>query len=92
MEPKILRPTRKTIESKGSLYYDEFHRAWSTIRLKKVILDEYTELTERRASFSYKAVLYQNYEDLERAIKMMKKGDVPLPLLVFLVKEREANC
>lgn len=91
MEPKILRPTRKTLEVKGSLYYDEYNRAWSMIRLRKAIIEEYMELKERRASFSYKAVLYQSYEDLEKAIKGMKKEDMPLPIFLFLVKEKEIN-
>ena len=91
MEPKILRPIKKTMEVRGRLSYDEYNRAWSRVRLKKSIIEEYRELKERRASFSYKAVLYPNYRDLEKAIKGMKKEDMPLPIFLFFVKEGEVN-
>lgn len=33
---------------------------------------------------------YRNYEELEKAIKNIKKNkDIPLPLLVFFYKEKE---
>ena len=91
MEPQILRLRHKTIEIIGRLSYEEGYRAWSTIRFKKRLINEFPDLEEKRAIFSYKMVLYQTPRELEKAVREMKKEDKPLPILLYLVKEREAD-
>ena len=91
MEPQILRPTKKTIELMGKVSYDEHNGAWSTIRLRKQLINDFSDLKERRSSFSYKIIYYQSYLELEKAVREMKKEDKPLPILLFLVKEKESN-
>jgi len=91
MEPKVLKPRKRTIDIRGKLSYRETLHAWSLIWLKKELVNEFPDLMEKRSEFSYKMLFYQNYKELGKAIRVMKKGDKPLPILLFLVKEREAN-
>ena len=90
MEPRILRPIKKIIELSGRISYDEHNGAWSRIRLKKEFINEFPDLTERRSNFSYKLLFYRTYLELDKIIKVMKKENKPLPILLFLVKEKEA--
>ena len=87
MEPQILRPIKKTIELIGKVSYDEHNGAWSIIRLRKQLINDFSDLKEKRSSFSYKALYYQSYLELEKAVREMKRRDHPLPILLFLVKE-----
>lgn len=91
MEPKILRPSRKVLEINGKLSYEEGYRAWSTIRFKKELINEFSDLREKRAILGYKMLFYQSYLELEKAVKEMKRGDKPLPILMFLVKENASD-
>ena len=91
MEPKILRPMHKAIEIIGKLSYEEGYRAWSTIRFKKRLINEFPDLEEKRAIFSYKMIFHRTPKELEKAVREMKKGDKPLPILLFLVKEPGSN-
>ena len=91
MEPRILRPMRRAINAKGRIYYDPSNGSWSIIRLKKAIVNNFSDLTEKRSSFTYQMVFYQTPLELEKAVREMKKEDKPLPILLFLVKEQEVN-
>ena len=91
MEPQILRPKHKTLELRGKMSYSESIRAWNTIRFRKALAQEFSDLQEKRALFSYKAIMYQTYPELEKAIKKMKAEDSAIPILLFLVKEKESN-
>jgi len=89
MEPRILQPSRKKIDVKGKMFYREFDQAWSTIRLKKEIFNEFTALKEKRSAFSYNVQFYWNYKDFERELRKMKREKKPLPMLLYFVKESE---
>jgi len=91
MEPRILRPKNRTLELKGKLSYCESIQAWNTIRFKRDLALEFPDLMEKRSSFFYKLAFYPSYLELERAIKEMKRGDKPLPILLFLIKGQEAD-
>jgi len=91
MEPKTLRPSDKALDLKGNLYYRESLQAWNTIRFRKELINKFPELKEKRASFSYRIIFYQDYAKLEKAVREMKSEDKPLPILLFLVKEPEAD-
>jgi hypothetical protein len=91
MEPKILRPIRRPINTKGRLYYDPPNGSWGILRLKKAIVNNFSDLKEKRSSFSYQMVFYQTPQELEKAVREMKKQDMPLPILLFLVKEAGSN-
>lgn len=88
METKILQPARNTLDIKGKITYGDSSRSWSSIRLKKEIVDEFPVLREKTAKFSYQILFYRSYEELEKAIRKMKREKLPLPILLFLMQER----
>jgi len=89
MEAKILQPSRNVLDIKGKIAYGDSSRSWSNIRLKKEIVNEFPALKEKRANFSYQMLFYMTYDELEKAIRKMKRQKMPLPLLMFMIKEAE---
>lgn len=87
MDIQILRPAQETLESKGRLSYSEGSQAWSIIKLKKELLQEFPQLREKRSSFSYRLMLFRSYKKMEKAIKEIQKKEQPLPLLLCFYKE-----
>ena len=85
---KALVP-RRIIETEGKLYYDERAQAWSILRLKSQLSKEFYQLKEKRSKFAYKLTYYQEYEDLEKALKQMKKAGESLPVLLFFYKVKK---
>jgi len=88
MEAQPLRPQRNAIEIKGKLTYSEGIRAWNSIRFKKELINEFSQLKEKRSAFSYKLAFYQEYKELEKAIGRLKRNNEALPILLFLCKEK----
>jgi len=88
-EEEIIRPSKEELIVKGKLAYSESLGAWNTIRLKKEILNEYKVLKEKQKIFSYKLVFYQNSTQLEKAMKQVKRDNLPTPMLLWFVKERK---
>ena len=87
MTKKPLTP-RSIIKVEGKLSYSESSQAWSIIRFKSELVKEFPQLKEKRSNFTYKLVYYRNIEELEKAIKKLKKDkDGVLPLTMFLCKE-----
>jgi hypothetical protein len=90
MEMKKPLIPRNVMNVNGKMAYSERDRCWNILRFKKEILYEFYQLKERRSNFSYNLVYYRTYEDLEKAIKQLKKaGGMALPFLVFLYKDAE---
>lgn len=88
MEAQTLRPQRNAIEIKGKLTYTESIGAWNSIRFKKELINEFPQLKEKRSIFGYKLLFYQEYNELEKAIRELKKNNGALPILMWLVKEK----
>lgn len=91
MEPKILKPNKEKIDIRGKMLYREFDQAWSTIRLKRELINEFSTLKEKRSVFSYNVQYYWSYQDFEKALRKMRREKKPLPMLLYLVKEDEAK-
>lgn len=91
MEPKILQPVRKTLEIKGKIVYREPDQSWNMLKLKRELITEFPQLKEKRSSFSYKMLFYRTYEEFEKLIRKMKRDKLPLPIILYLVKESESN-
>ena len=86
MEKKPLAP-RKIINVKGKIHYNESKQAWSNIKLKRELINEFPQLKEKRANFSYELMFCRTSEDLEKALKeLSKKGEI-IPMLMLLYKE-----
>lgn len=79
--------SRNCIDINGKILYSEGDQAWNLIRLKKDVLNEFYQLKERRLKFSYQMIYYRVYEDLEKAIKELKKQNKALPVLLWLYQE-----
>ena len=88
MEEQILRPTREEIILNGKISYNESNQAWTTIRFKKELANEFKSLKEKTNKFRYRAIFYQNYNSLEKFLRKMNKESRPLPILLWFVKEK----
>ena len=84
---QTLSPTKSTLDIKGKLSYGVSNRAWNTIKFKKEFLQEFKILKERRSAFSYQMLFYRTYEELENAVRRMKRNKEALPILLFLKKD-----
>lgn len=82
---------RTIIRTKGKMYYKEDNQAWCMLRLRKEILDEFSQLKEKYSKFSYDAIYCRTYEELEKALKELKKTGQPLPLLVWLMRDMKGE-
>lgn len=87
MEAKILQPSRQVLDVKGKIAYGDSSHSWSNIRLKKEIVDEFPALKEKRAKFSYNMLFYRTYNDLEKALRRMRRKKMPLPILLFMMRD-----
>jgi hypothetical protein len=88
MESQIITPQIKELRIGGSLYYSIQSASWDTIKLKKEIMGEMPSLKERSSKFNYNMIFYRNYEELEKAIRKMKRDKQPLPILIWIIKEK----
>ena len=88
METKVLQPTKTTLNIRGRISYRETEQAWNIIKLKKELLNEFSALKEKRSSFSYQMLFYRTYDYLEKLVRKMKREKSPLPILLFLEKEK----
>ena len=86
MDVKTLQPNRSIIKTEGYLSYGESVQGWNTIRLKKELINEFSALKEKSSKFSYTLTFYRTYEELEKALKKIKREKLPLPMLLFLQK------
>ena len=87
MDCKMLIPTNK-IEIKGKISYKESSQAWSIIRLKKQLINEFPELKEKRSKFSYELNRFTCIEEFNKfmnKLKTSKKNN--LPMLLWIYKE-----
>jgi len=90
MEDKKALIPRNHVNISGKIIYSEGDQAWNLIRLKKEILGEFYQLKEKRSKFSYNMSYYRTYEELEKAIKDMKKSQA-LPVLVYFYQDESPD-
>jgi len=84
--------TPKTfVESTGRLSYNESTRSWGTLRFKSELVKEFRQLKEKSSTFSYKVLLFRNYEEFEKKVKDLIKNKEPIPLLVWFEKESKEH-
>jgi len=83
---KTLVP-RKVLKVKGSLSYNDNRGAWSIIRMKNDILEEFYQLKEKRSKFGYEMIYPRSIEELEEIFKKIKKDGGGMPVLLFFVRD-----
>ncbi|MBP7708308.1 hypothetical protein KA107_01370 [Candidatus Pacearchaeota archaeon] len=88
MVEEIIGPNKDEVVIRGKLAYSESLRAWNTLRLKKEILNEFKALKDKQDNFSYKLVFYPDEKKLQKALRKIKRNNVPLPVLMWFVKEK----
>jgi len=88
MEAQILRPVNNAINIQGKILYSQGDRSWNMIRIRKDILDEFPQLREKQAKFSYRMILHKSNNELEKAIRALKRDGGAMPILLFLCREK----
>jgi len=79
--------TPKTImDIEGPLTYNESTQAWGILRFKKELLNEFSQLKDKRSKCSYKMLYPRDTIELDKIVKEIKKGGIT-PILLFLNKE-----
>ena len=86
MESKKPLVPRSYIDIDGKVLYSEGDQAWNLVRLKKEVLNAFYQLREKSSKFSYHMSYFRVYEELEKAIRGLKKGGA-LPVLIWFYKE-----
>jgi len=79
--------TRKIINVKGKIHHNESRQAWSNIKLKRELINEFPQLKEKRANFFYELMFCRTQEDLDKALKELSNREDVVPMLMFLYKE-----
>ncbi len=85
---QLLKPVNEAIDLKAKISYNQGDRAWNIIRIRKDIIKEFPSLKDKRDKFSYRMILHKSYEDLEKAIKKLKKDRDTMPIMLFLYREK----
>ena len=80
---------RKIINVKGKVHYSESNQAWNLIKLKTEFLNEFNQLKNRRAKFSYEMVFGRTEEEMVEALKQIIRQGKIMPILMFLYKDKE---
>jgi len=81
---------RKKIQVEGKVSYSESSQAWNIIKLKKELFEEFPQLKEKRASFSYRMEFFRDEEELDNFYKRFKGSkEKVMPILMFLYKEEK---
>lgn len=91
MEEQVLRPTREELILNGKMSYNESNRAWTTIRFKKEILNEFKQLKERMSKFAYNLLFYSEWNEFEKSMRKIRKEGLPPPVMIWFVKEKPIN-
>ena len=83
---EILKIAEK-IEVSGNIVYQEASRAYNTIKIPRLIIDQFPDLRNRELMPSFKMKLYKSYADLKRLIWEMEYSKEQIPImLVFYSK------
>jgi hypothetical protein len=91
MEQEIknfIEPKRNPIKTNGKVSYWDGQRAWSIIRLKKEIINEFPQLKDRSSPVGYQLRFYREFEELEKALKRIKKESGVPPVLFWFFKDK----
>ncbi len=87
--PQYIQSVNENKTIAGKIYYSESDRAWNVIRFKKELLDEFTDLCDRKSKFFYEMLLFYRFEQIERFIQKLKKEGKAPPMLFRFGKFKE---
>jgi len=86
-EISFLIPSQDIVKISGRLLYNEGIQAWSIIRLKNTVLNEFPQLRDKRGSFSYKMVIPRSFEAIKDLFGDLEEDNKKMPILLFFCKE-----
>lgn len=88
---EFFTPIREAIQVKGKLTYNEGDRAFTNLKIKKEVLQEFPHLKERGEEFDfvYLMKLHRSFKELKKEIGDMEKETAAIPIVLFLGKERK---
>lgn len=84
----FISPKRDPIKTNGKVSYWEGQQAWSIIRLKQEILQEFPQLKEKSCPVGYQLRFYREFDELEKALKEIKKTSGVPPVLFWFFKDK----
>lgn len=82
-----LRRSKEAFVSKGMVTYSESLRAWAVIRFKKEFVRDFPLLKQRASRLNYEVSYYENYKQMEKILRKMKREKKAPPLLLIIEKD-----
>jgi len=83
---KPIMPLTRPIIVNGRLIYNESVRAYNTLRLKKRLLDEFSQLRSE-AGWCWQIEYLRSYDATIERIKEAQQNKEGIPLLLFIYRE-----
>jgi len=82
----LIKSNQEIMEITGNLSYHDGARAWNTLRLKKHVLNEFSELKDRAAKVTYKMIYSTSVDNLIKLMQKVNEKEGALPILLFFEK------
>ena len=86
---KAIKPLTRPIIINGRVMYEERTRTHSLIRLKRRIIEEFSQLRSTK-NWLYQMEFHRSYEATLERIKESKSKEEGIPLLIFIYEEKGA--
>lgn len=83
---KSIQPTYKPVIVQGRLIYDSRSQAFSIIRFKKRILEEFSQLRKDK-QWRYQMEYWSDYDLTMDRIMQIYRRDGTMPIMVFIYPE-----
>jgi len=87
-EIKFLSPRKGSLRVRGAISYDESKRAWSIIRIKREIREEFPQLLDKMEKFGYVMTFYRSFDDLKKEVKELEKKKDVVPMTLMFCKAK----
>lgn len=84
---RIIQPTSEPVILNGPVTYSESTRGKSVIKLKKTILEHFSDIKGNNNVVKYQIELYKDLDSFEGRTKNLVKEGKVIPMLLFLLKE-----
>ena len=87
---KTIEPFVQPLIVKGKLFYDESLRAYTKIRLKRRVLDEFAQLREERG-WNYQIEFHGSCVATMKRIQDAQHKEEGIPLLLFIYPTKDGQ-
>jgi hypothetical protein len=85
----FLAPVHEVLEVKGKLTYNEGDQAFSNLKFKKELLQEFPHLKEKASKFDfiYLMKLHRSFKELRREIEELEENRKAIPIVLMIAKK-----